>query len=64
MKQLPELSAELIKELDATYPAKHPGLSDTERQIWFDAGRRSLIDGLLKRLESAQQGPATKLLKG
>lgn len=47
MEQLPTYSIDLIKELDKLYPPLHPSLTDTDREIWFKAGIRSLIDKLI-----------------
>lgn len=41
-------SADLIAELDRLFPAAHPRLSDTDREIWFNAGRRAVVDLLLQ----------------
>ena len=47
MEQLPTYSIDLIKELDKLYPPIHPSLTDTDREIWYKAGIRSLIDKLI-----------------
>ncbi len=47
MEQLPTYSIDLIKELDKLYPPTHPSLADTDREIWYKAGIRSLIDKLI-----------------
>ena len=47
MEQLPTYSIDLIKELDKLYPPLHPSLTDTDREIWYKAGIRSLIDKLI-----------------
>ena len=47
MEHLPTYSIDLIKELDKLYPPLHPSLTDTDREIWYKAGIRSLIDKLI-----------------
>lgn len=47
MDHLPSYSIDLIKELDKLYPPTYPLLTDTDREIWFKAGIRSLIDKLI-----------------
>lgn len=46
---LPTSADDLISLLDAENPARPPALTDSERMIWFKAGRRSLVDDLLVR---------------
>lgn len=55
MKSLPPLSADLVKELDATYPARWPRPDESEREIWMKAGERRLVDGLLARQSVKQE---------
>jgi hypothetical protein len=43
------LSADLIKELDKAYPDQCPSLSLSEREVWFKAGQRSVVNSLLMR---------------
>lgn len=47
MDRLPELSDDLLRELEKLIPNRHPALSMTDREIWFEAGRRSVVDFLL-----------------
>lgn len=51
MDYLPTYSIDLIKELDKLYPPTYPLLTDTEREIWFKAGKRSLIETLINLIE-------------
>lgn len=56
MDHLPIYSIDLIKELDKYYPNTYPLLTDTDREIWYKAGQRSLINKLLSLLEETQDG--------
>lgn len=47
MEQLPIYSIDLIKALDKIYPLTTPSLTDTEREIFYKAGQRALIDKLI-----------------
>jgi len=49
MTKLPPLSFDLVEELNQMYPNRYPGITDTEREIWFNAGARSVIDILVAR---------------
>lgn len=37
------LSEELIQDLEALFPEKSPGLSDSERIIFYNAGKSALV---------------------
>ena len=45
---LPYLNDELLDALDTIYPSKPPDLLDEDRQIWYKAGQRSVVDFLKK----------------
>ena len=62
MDQLPTYSIDLIKELDTSYPHRYPLLTDTDREIWFKAGQRSLIDKLLGLIEEESDNQLPKVL--
>lgn len=47
MEQLPTYSVDLIKELNKLYPITTPLLTDTDREIFYKAGQRALIDKLI-----------------
>ena len=42
--QLPYTVDELIKVLDKIYPDRSPSLKDNEREVWFKAGQRSVVN--------------------
>jgi hypothetical protein len=57
MDTLPDSSIELINKLNTLIPSRHPNLNESEREIWFNAGRRSVVDFLLslsKRKENLE----------
>lgn len=54
MKGLPVYTVDLVDELDETFPHKCPIEKDSERRIWMDAGRRELIDWLVRKKELQQ----------
>lgn len=55
--KIPVYAVDLIKELDKTYPIRTPNLNDSDREIWFKAGARSVVD-LLISLEKDQNEQA------
>ena len=46
--QLPYTVDELIKVLDKIYPDRSPSLKDNEREVWFKAGQRSVVNWLIE----------------
>lgn len=55
MDKLPQYSIDLIDAMAADIPVKLPALNDPERQIWFDIGRRSVVDWLLELKRQAEE---------
>ena len=53
--KIPTYAIDLIEELDKSYPNKHPSLSDSEREVWFKAGQRSVVDTLLSIAQDQQE---------
>lgn len=64
MEKLPVLSVDLIRELDEEYPDRWPRLNESDREIWFKAGQRSVVDKLLALLKEAEDGNSLLSLKG
>lgn len=46
VRNFPDLSVEVIKRLDELYPKRFPELDWSEREVWFKAGQRSVVDFL------------------
>ena len=44
--QLPYTVDELINVLDKIYPDRSRSLKDNEREVWFKAGQRSVVNWL------------------
>ena len=62
MDQIPTYSIDLIKELDKQYPHRHPLLTETDREIFYKAGQRSLVDKLLAFIKDDNEGELPKVL--
>lgn len=62
MDQIPTYSVDLIKELDKLYPHRYPLLTDSEREIFYKAGQRSLIDKLLSIITEEDNTELPKVL--
>ena len=52
---LPALSKSLIEKLDKLFPDKCPLLTDTDREIWYKVGQRSVINYLQQTYDDQLQ---------
>jgi len=52
---LPALSQDLINKLDKLFPDKCPLLTDTDREIWYKVGQRSVINYLQQTYDDQLQ---------
>jgi len=48
-EKLPVITDELILALNQIFPNRHPDLSLTDREVWYRAGQRSLVDYLIEQ---------------
>ena len=47
--KLPVITDELIYSLDSIFPNRHPDLSLSDREIWYRAGQRYVVDYLIEQ---------------
>tara|TARA_R100000231_G_scaffold46767_1_gene40202 strand:+ start:845 stop:1048 length:204 start_codon:yes stop_codon:yes gene_type:complete len=52
---LPPITNELIAGLDAAFPQRHPDLSLSNREIWYKAGQRFVVDYLIEQQKRQQE---------
>ena len=45
-RSVPPISKALMEYLQTSFPLKSPKLDTPDRLIWYDAGKRSLVDHL------------------
>jgi hypothetical protein len=64
MKALPVYAADMVRELDSQYPARCIGPKETLEEAHRYAGKRELIDGLMRRLKETEKVDPTKPLLG
>jgi hypothetical protein len=55
MKSIPQFSVDLIEQLNEYIPAKPPGIEDSDRKVWWDAGQRALVQLLLDMTVKARK---------
>ena len=51
---LPVITDDLIQGLDNLYPQRHPDLSLSDREIWYKAGQRFVVDYLIEQQRRQQ----------
>ena len=53
-RELPPLDRGLVVDLDERFPDKCPDLDMSDREIWVQAGQRSVIDFLIEHFRKQQ----------
>lgn len=53
MEKLPQLSLELVAQLDEIFPERCPDKSMTDRDIWIYVGKREVVRYLLSLVENS-----------
>ena len=48
-EMFPVITDELIFALDQIFPNRHPDLSLSDREIWYKAGQRYVVDYLIEQ---------------
>ena len=48
-RKIPIISNDLIKYLDEIFPNKCADLQDTEKQVFFKSGQRSVVNHLIQQ---------------
>tara|TARA_R100000322_G_scaffold159191_1_gene119987 strand:- start:87 stop:287 length:201 start_codon:yes stop_codon:yes gene_type:complete len=61
-KGLPPITDELIEGLSRAFPQRHPDLSMSDRQIWYEAGKRFVVDYLIEQQKRQKETMLTTSL--
>ena len=61
---LPVITDDLILGLDNLYPQRHPDLSLSDREIWYRAGQRSVVDYLIEQQKRQRETMLNNTTKG
>ena len=48
-EKLPVITDEMIFALDQIFPNRHPDLSLSDREVWYGAGQRYVVDFLIEQ---------------
>ena len=51
----PIISKELIDYLDSIFPEKSADLKDTEKEVFFRGGQRSVVNHLIKQKQQQEE---------
>ncbi len=49
-----DIPEQLVRDLDDLFPHKCPSISMSEKEIWFYAGQREMVDWLIERREAQE----------
>ena len=52
---IPIISKELIEYLDSIFPEKSADLKDTEKEVFFKGGQRSVVNHLIKEKQIQEE---------
>ena len=63
-EKLPVITDELIFALDQIFPNRHPDLSLSDREIWYRAGQRSVVDYLIEQQKRQRETMLNNTTKG
>ena len=61
---LPLITDDLIQGLDNLYPQRHPDLSLSDREIWYKAGQRFVVDYLIEQQKRQRETMLNNTTKG
>ena len=61
---LPLITDDLLQGLDNLYPQRHPDLSLSDREIWYRAGQRSVVDYLIEQQKRQRETMLNNTTKG
>jgi hypothetical protein len=53
--KIPQISNDLIKYLDDIFPNKSADLKDTEKEVFFKGGQRSVVNHLIKQKQIQEE---------
>tara|TARA_B100001989_G_C24545085_1_gene470180 strand:+ start:896 stop:1105 length:210 start_codon:yes stop_codon:yes gene_type:complete len=56
---LPIISDEMIDALSVAFPNRCPDLSDTDREVWYKSGQRSVVDFLIEQQKRQKENLLT-----
>jgi hypothetical protein len=54
-ENFPIVPKDLIDSLNEIVPEKHPSISDSDRSVWWNAGKRSLVNFLIDKYNLQNQ---------
>ena len=51
----PQTIGELVDLLDRLYPSRCPDLHDTDREIWYSVGQRSVVEKCIQMISLEEE---------
>ena len=58
--KLPPINDDLIQALDNVFPNRHPDLSLSDREVWYKAGQRFVVDWLVEQQKRQKETMLTE----
>ena len=58
--KLPPITDDLIQGLDEVFPNRHPDLSLSDREVWYRAGQRFVVDWLVEQQKRQRETMLTE----
>ena len=58
--KLPPITDDLIQGLDEVFPNRHPELSLSDREVWYRAGQRFVVDYLIEQQKRQRETMLTE----
>ena len=59
-EKLPVITDEIIFALDQIFPHPHPDLSLSDREVWYKAGQRFVVDFLIEEQKRQKETMLTE----
>ena len=58
--KLPPITDDLIQGLDEVFPNRHPDLSFSDKEVWYRAGQRFVVDWLIEQQKRQRETMLTE----
>ena len=55
MDETPSISKQLIDWLSDRIPERHPTIDQSDREVWFNAGKRNVVNFLVDKYNEQNQ---------
>ena len=60
--KLPQITDDLIQGLDEVFPNRQPELSFSDKEVWYRAGQRFVVDYLIEQQKRQRETMLTEIV--